>query len=68
MRIELSPVIEHTGNRRAVDINRNAIKALSFMIKKTWRNKFLSGGPFDFIKKILRYLGLERLARKIFYK
>ncbi len=68
VQIELTPIIEHTGNRRAIEINRNAIEAHSLRAKKTWRNIFLSGGPFDFIKKGLRKLGLEKLAKKIFYK
>jgi glycosyltransferase involved in cell wall biosynthesis len=68
MRIELATVIEATGNKEAVEVNSNAIKALSFMTKQTWRSKLLSGGPFDFVKKGLRFIGLEKLARKIFYK
>jgi hypothetical protein len=68
MRQSLTPDIEQTGNKAAIEANRNAIKALSIMTRKTWRKKFLSGGPFDFIKKGLRIIGLEKMARKIFYK
>ncbi len=68
MRMELAPRIEQTGNKEAVETNNNAIKALAMMNRKSWRNLFLSGGPLDFLKKGLRLLGLEKLARKIFYR
>lgn len=68
MRIELMPVLEKTGNKEAVEINANAIKALDYMNRKTWRKKMLSGGPFDSVKKVLRYIGLEKIAKRIFYK
>ncbi len=68
MRIELAPRIEMTGNAAAIETNRNAIKALAMMNQHSWRKFFLSGGPLDFLKKGLRWLGLEKWARKIFYK
>jgi glycosyltransferase involved in cell wall biosynthesis len=68
MRIELIPVLLQINNAEAVRNNNNAIKALSMMVKRSWKKKFLSGGPFDFLKKGLRAIGLEKVARKIFYK
>lgn len=68
MRLEIAPRIALTGNSEAVETNNNAIKALAIMNRKSWRNLFLSGGPMDFLKKGLRFLGLEKIARKIFYK
>ncbi len=68
MRIELIPILRKKGNREAIEINENAIKALDYMNKKTWRKKLLSSGPFDSVKKVLRYFGLEKFAKRIFYK
>ncbi|MBK6937129.1 MAG: hypothetical protein IPH18_09790 [Chitinophagaceae bacterium] len=68
MRLEIAAEIESTGNIEAIETNRNAIKALSLMTKKSWRNKLLSGGPFDSVKKVLRRAGLEKIAKRIFYK
>lgn len=68
MRIEMAPRLLALGNSAAVETNNQAIKALSIMTKKTWRKKFLSGGPFDFLKKGLQLTGLERIVKKIFYK
>lgn len=68
MRIEIAPRIEQTGNAEAVETNNNAIKALAIMNRKSWRNLFLSGGPLDFLKKGLKRTGLEKIAKKIFYK
>jgi glycosyltransferase involved in cell wall biosynthesis len=68
MRIEIAPRIEQTGNTEAVETNNNAIKALAIMNRKSWRHLFLSGGPLDFLKKGLKKTGLEKMAKKIFYK
>ena len=68
MRMELVPVLEKTGNKEAIEINRQAIEALGYMNSNTWRKKLLSGGIFDSIKKVLRYLRLEKIAKRIFYK
>lgn len=68
MRIELRPRIDATGNKTAIRINEEAIRALALMTTNNWRKKFLSGGPFDFMKVLLRRMGLEKLARRIFYK
>lgn len=68
MRIELMPRIKTTGCAEAVEMNMMAIKALDLMIKDSWKTKLLSGGPFDFLKKALRFLGLEKFLRKLFYK
>jgi glycosyltransferase involved in cell wall biosynthesis len=68
MRIELMPRIEATGYAPAIEMNTMAIKALELMIRDSWKAKLLSGGPFDFLKKALRFLGLEKRFRKLFYK
>ncbi|MCG2613981.1 glycosyltransferase [Terrimonas sp. NA20] len=48
--------------------NATAIKGLTLMVDKSWKTVFLSGGPFDFLKKALVFLGLEKLFRRIFYR
>jgi len=68
MRLELVPRLAATGNTEAIRVNGEAIRALDLMTGNNWRKKFLSGGPFDFLKKGLRRLGLEKWARRIFYK
>jgi len=68
MRLELVPRLAATGNTEAIRINQEAIQALALMTSNNWRKKFLSGGPFDFLKKGLRRLGLEKWVRRIFYK
>ncbi len=68
MRLELVPRLAATGNTEAIRVNDEAIRALDLMTGNNWRKKFLSGGPFDFLKKGLRRLGLEKWARRIFYK
>lgn len=66
MRRRLAPLL--TEDEEAVANNDNAIKGLSLQVNKSWKRVFLSGGPFDFLKKIGRTLGLEKLFRKVFYK
>jgi glycosyltransferase involved in cell wall biosynthesis len=66
MRQKLAPLLVH--NPQAVINNENAMKSFQLKLGKSWKQTFLSGGKFDFIKKILRFLGLERLAKRIFYK
>lgn len=68
MRIELAPLIVQTGNEDAVLANENAIKALNFMTKRNWRSHLLSGGRFDFIKKVLRFVGIEKIVKNYFYR
>lgn len=55
-------------DKDATENNRTAIDGLSLKVNKNWKSAFLSGGKFDFLKKGLRAIGLEKLARKIFYK
>ncbi len=62
----LAPMFK--DNIEATEVNENAIKVASLQIKGSWKRIFLAGGPFDFIKKVLRVIGLEKLAKKIFYK
>ncbi|MEI9912658.1 MAG: hypothetical protein WDO71_25285 [Bacteroidota bacterium] len=66
MRNKLMPLLQ--GDQEALLNNTNAIKGLSLQVKGSWKKMFLSGGPFDFIKKILRATGLEKIAQKLFYK
>lgn len=66
MRKKLIPLLQ--GDESSLTNNENAIKGLSLQVSKSWKKIFLSGGPFDFIKKILRATGLEKIAQKIFYK
>ena len=68
MRIELMPRIEATGYAPAIEMNAMAIKALDLMIRDSWKTKLLSGGPFDFLKRFIRIVGLEKLLRRLFYK
>lgn len=66
MRRLIRPLVSHDAEAAAN--NENAIKALTFKVKKTWKSVFLSGGKLDFLKKGLQFIGLEKLVRKIFYK
>lgn len=66
MRIKLKPFLQ--GDPESLQNNDDAIKGLSLQVNKSWKKIFLSGGPFDFIKKGLRGIGLDKLVRKIFYK
>lgn len=68
MRIELRPRLKILGRPEIVKANEEAIKSLSIMVKGGWRSKFLSGGPFDFLKRTLSFFGLEKIARRIFYR
>lgn len=65
MRRKLIPLLKDDESRIN---NENAIKGLTLMTDKSWKRVFLSGGPFDFLKKALRAIGLEKLFRKLFYK
>jgi len=56
------------GNREAMLANDYAIKAYRLKLNKSWKTVFLSGGKFDFLKKIISSLGLKKLAQKIFYQ
>lgn len=66
MRKKLIPLLQ--GNEPALANNANAIKGLSIQVKGSWKKIFMSGGPFDFIKKLLRIMGLEKIVQKLFYK
>lgn len=65
MRIKLRPLLQDLPEANVN--NEFAIKNFSYQLSNSWRKIFLSGGKFEFIKKGLRTLGLERLAKKIFY-
>lgn len=66
MRQKLAPSLVH--NPEAVVNNNNAMKSFELKLGKSWKEAFLSGGKFDLIKKVLRAIGLEKLAKKVFYK
>ncbi|MEJ0104615.1 MAG: glycosyltransferase [Bacteroidota bacterium] len=66
MRKRIAPLLQ--GNEEAIENNANAIKGISMILRKSWKKVFLSGGRFDFLKKGFRFLGLEKIAIKIFYK
>ncbi|MEO8405482.1 MAG: glycosyltransferase [Chitinophagaceae bacterium] len=66
MRNKLVPLLQ--GDPESIANNESAIKGLTLQVNKSWKQIFLSGGPFDFIKKGLRAIGIEKLIRKVFYK
>jgi glycosyltransferase involved in cell wall biosynthesis len=65
MRKMLIPLIQ---DPQAREINEVAIKGLSYQVNGSWKRIFLSNGPLSFLKKGIRAFGLEKWARKIFYK
>lgn len=66
MHEKLRPLLKEQPE--AMGNNENAIKSFSYKLDKSWKNAFLSGGKFEFLKKTLKALGLEKFARKIFYR
>jgi glycosyltransferase involved in cell wall biosynthesis len=66
MRRKLMPLFANYPE--AALCNNNAIKSFEYRLNESWRKHFLSGGKFDFIKKGIRLLGLEKLLLKVFYK
>lgn len=66
MREKLAPLLEDDPEAKAA--NEDSIKSFRYKLGKSWKRLFLSGGPFDFIKKILSFLGIDKLARKVFYR
>jgi glycosyltransferase involved in cell wall biosynthesis len=66
MRKKLIPLLE--GNKLAMETNVMAIKGLSLQVNNSWKKIFMSGGPLNFLKKGLRFLGLYKIAQKILYK
>jgi len=65
MRNKLMPFLKDPESRAN---NLNAIKGLTLQVKGSWKKIFLSGGPFDFVKKGLRVFGLEKIVQRFFYK
>jgi glycosyltransferase involved in cell wall biosynthesis len=51
-----------------LESNQQAIKSLEYQLGKSWKRHFLSGGKFDFIKKIITSVGLNKLFLRLFYK
>lgn len=66
MRKELRNVL--ATNTEATRINEYIIKGETIKLNNSWKRHFLSGGKFDFIKRIIRTVGLEKLFLKVFYK
>jgi glycosyltransferase involved in cell wall biosynthesis len=66
MRKKLAPLLEHDAEAKRN--NEAVIKGDEYKLAGSWKKNFLSGGRFEFVKKVLRTLGLEKLAKKIFYK
>ncbi len=65
MRIVMNPLL--AGMPAVLACNNNAIKSLSYQLTTSWKKHFLSGGKFDFAKKFIKLIGLEKLFLKIFY-
>jgi glycosyltransferase involved in cell wall biosynthesis len=66
MRRKLNSML--TGNEAALGNNENAIKGLTLLVNKSWKRIFLSGGPFDFLKKAMKAVGMERIMQRFFYR
>ena len=66
MREKLAPLLENDPEAKAA--NEDSIKSFRYKLGNSWKRIFLSGGPFDFIKKILSFFGIDKLAKKVFYK
>lgn len=68
VRKELQEKLSLLGNQEYYIANEQSIKSFEFVLKNSWRKLFLSGGPFDFIKKGLRLLRMDKLAKRLFYR
>lgn len=55
-------------NKEAIEKNEQIIKSYEIKLSKSWKRHFLSGGKFDFIKKIITSVGLNKLLLRLFYK
>ncbi|MBL7744903.1 MAG: hypothetical protein JNN00_15625, partial [Chitinophagaceae bacterium] len=66
MRKRLAPRLGH--DPEAKRNNEEAIQGDEYKLSGSWKKKFLSGGKMEGIKKALRTLGLEKLAKRIFYR
>lgn len=66
MRKKLMPLL--ANNAVAVQSNSNAIKSLEYKLTSSWKRHFLSGGKFDFLKKWIKFIGLEKFLVEFFYK
>lgn len=65
---ELIPVLKSIGDKKAIENNEYAIKGIEMINSKSWKRIFLSGGKLDSLKKVIFYLGLGRIAKKIFFR
>lgn len=66
MREKLRPIL--AANTPATESNEYAMNGLSIQVSGNWRKYFMSGGPFDFLKKGLKRAGLDKALRKLFFK
>ncbi len=66
MRKRLASLLEHDAEAKRN--NEEAIRGDEYKLSGSWKKNFLSGGKWEGMKKALRTLGLERLAKKIFYR
>lgn len=66
MREKLAPQIQEYPE--AFQNNKDAIKGLALQVDGSWKNIFLSGGPFDLVKKLLQRIGLDKVLKRLFYK
>lgn len=66
MRITLNSDL--VGNPLVLASNLHAIQSLEYQLGNSWKKHLLSGGKFDFIKKLITTVGLERLLLKLFYR
>lgn len=66
MRRRLVPLL--ANDTEATENNNNAMQAFEYKLRRSWKNIFLSGGPFDFLKRVLRAFGLEKMFKRLLYK
>lgn len=66
MREMLKPLL--IDNAEASLANNRSIEWLQIQVTGSWKKIFLSGGPFDPIKRVLSKIGIAGLLRKIVYK
>lgn len=66
MRIMLNPKLGSLPKAQVV--NEYAIKSLGYKLDKSWKKHLLSGGKFDFAKRYIKAIGLEKIFLKAFYR
>lgn len=66
MRMKIKPLLK--GYPLPEKTNDYAIKSFEMRLSGSWKTRLLSGGRFEVLKSMLRFLGLERVFKKFFYK